>query len=353
MSERNRTLVVSHDPGLVNQARGAIQVLGGPVTSAHSAEAATSELAEGDVGLVIAATQLPGQDGYEFCRALKDREEAPRVVLLHAHADATAARRSAEAGADATLGRPFAGADLAKLLEGLVGKRFFTGVDGSHEAFQWPRAVDSVVDPMTGVFPRSESDEIEVEIDPGESWASSVVSAAIRPLEDEELPADESSAVLESLGTGAYEPVDRTGNNDVPEGAFSTQELPAQNLEAFDESHPVSVPVSPTTTAHFKPISDPDASDDSDDSAPDPGKKKATTLVDASTSGFLPPIAPPLDTPPDVGIAVREELAKLTATDGALTELIQRSVASAVTEALKQVLPAVAAEAARLAQDGD
>lgn len=328
MFSRNRTLVVSHDPGLVNQARGAIQVLGGAVTAAPSGESAMLELAEGDVGLVVAATELPDLDGYELCRQLKAMEPAPLVVLLHAHADGSAARRASETGADATLGRPFAGAELARLLEKLAGKRFFTGVDSTYDSLQWPRAADSIIEPGTGVFPPTEG---EVEIDHGESWASSVVSAAIRPLDSDEEDA------IQSLGTGAFEAV---GSPTTPEGAFSTQELPAQNLEAFDEANPVSVPVSATTTAHFRPLSDPGVE------APE----RPSTIA-AASAGFLPPVE--VDSGEGVTEAVREELSKLTAPEGELSMLIQQAVASAVTEAIKQVLPAVAAEAARIARDGD
>ncbi len=358
-----RTLVVSPDPGLVNQVRGAIQVLGGRVATSPTGELALVQAAQGNVELVIAATELPGMDGFDLCRRLKSLESPPRTVLVHSVADRRVARMAGEVGADATLRRPFQGFQLARRLEELMGSRFFTdrpptvSTQTVGEPEMHPAAA-SLVDPMTGVFYGGQGDEVEVQISADESWAEAVVSAAIQPLDDEELPS-QSQAIAERPGPD------------------ETQDLPELAVQTFDEDHPVSVPVDAGTTAHFRPIRPPggdsQAGDESDaaqapeasveessgaaSSAPSdppapavvtPGASRSAELSPA-TGGFLPAEE---DLPPsrgDVEALVRDEFDRLVSPGGPLAAAIQRSVASAVANAMRQVLPALASEAARMA----
>ncbi|MCP4870938.1 MAG: response regulator [Proteobacteria bacterium] len=320
MGTRERTLIVSHDPGLTGQIRGAIQVLGGSVLSTGDATRARADIKEFGLDLVIAATALPGTDGYELCRQIKEERPDTKVMLVYGHGDSVAARRCTEAGADATITRPVRGAVLSARLEALVGKSFFLGVDGTDDSWNYPRAAASIIDPMTGVFPASEA---EVLIDDGGSWAESVVSAAIKPLDDEEL------------------------------GPDATQDLPEMALEEFDPEHPVSVPVDSGTTAHFKPIKDPEAGNDEDEASA--SSSQIGRPSDASMNAFLP-AQDELDSADDLKAVpveeiVRAEIERLTKPGGALAQTIESSIASAVANAMQAVLPALAKEAARMAGD--
>lgn len=320
MGTRERTLIVSHDPGLTGQIRGAIQVLGGSVLSTGDATRALADLDELGIELVIAATALPGIDGYELCRQIKAMRPDTKVMLVYGDGDSVARRRCTEAGADATITRPVRGASLSARLEALVGRSFFLGVDGTDDSWNYPRAAASIIDPMTGVFPASEA---EVLIDDGGSWAESVVSAAIKPLDDYEL------------------------------GPDATQDLPEMALEEFDPEHPVSVPVDAGTTAHFKPLKDPAAADGDDEEADASSSQIGQHQSDPPTNAFLP-AQDDLDSADevkavDVGALVRAELDRLTAPGGSLAQTIESSIASAVASAMQAVLPALAKEAARMA----
>lgn len=347
-----RTLVVSPDPGLVNQVRGAIQVLGGRVATSPTGELALVQAARGSIELVIAATELPGMDGFDLCRRLKTLDSPPRTVLVHSSADQRVARLAGEVGADATLRRPFQGFQLARRLEELMGSRFFA--ERSFPSTSTPLdepdlhpAAASLVDPMTGVFYGGQDDEVDVQISADESWAEAVVSAAVRPLSDEDLPSRDAEV------------------RDEP-GPDETQDLPELAVQTFDEDHPVSVPVDAGTTAHFRPIrplnENEDDEDDEDDEARDsPSPSSSVQGVEAgdagsrsaelspATGGFLPSEE---DLPPsrnEVQSLVRDEIDRLVAPGGPLAATIQRSVATAVATAMRQVLPALASEAARMA----
>ena len=337
-----RTLVVSPDPGLVNQVRGAIQVLGGRVSTAPTGELALVQAAQGRIELVIAATELPGMDGFDLCRRLKTLDAPPRTVLVHSAGDRRIALLAGEAGADATLRRPFQGFQLARRLEELMGGHFFAD-RASSPPRQSPAdtgmspAAASLVDPMTGVFYGAQGDDVDVQISADESWAEAVVSAAIEPLDEESLP-------------GKDDPDDaRLGPDD-------TQDLPELAVQTFDEDNPVSVPVDAGTTAHFRPIKAlaPDRPPSTSSSAPvadDPSGPGRTGELGPATGGFLPAEADLPASVDQVHAIVREEFDKLLEPGGQLASTIQRSVATAVATAMRQVLPALASEAARMASE--
>ena len=109
----------------------------------------------------------------------------------------------------------------------------------------------------------------------------------------------------------------------------ATGELPELAIESFDEGHPVSIPVDPSATAHFRPVSVESIAASS--ARPEPvGSGSAS--VDAS---------------------VQQAIERAVGPGGPLAQSLEKAVAEAVASALKQVLPAVAAEAARLVREDD
>lgn len=279
MPKSNRGLIVSPDPGFVNQAQGALRREGARVETVSSAEEALGLVVAQGAGLVVVEADLPGASGYQLCMDLKELDDPPLVVLVHLGSDSRAARRARESGADETLRRPFAASHLVARVRTLVAASFFRGSAGPEGGGGSDRSAMSLVDPLSGIFQPPGGDP------EASAWADSVVSGAM--------------VVIES------------GN---------TQELPAIAMEAFDEDNPVSVPVDANTTAHFRPVAGPDA---------DP-------VTDERVKGL-----------------VQDGLREFAQPGGALAQAIQASVQVAVAEALKSVLPAVAAEAARRARESE
>lgn len=278
MAKNNRGLVVSPDPGFVNQAMGALRREGARVTSVSSAEEALGIVVAQGARVVVAEAELPGASGYQLCRDLKELEDAPLVVLVHLGSDTRAGRRASDAGADETLRRPFAASHLVARVRALTDPSFFLATGEHERPAMEDRSAMSLVDPATGLFRQADGDP------EASAWADSVVSEVVVVVE---------------------------GGN--------TQELPAVAMEPFDENNPVSVPVDANTTAHFRPV-----------------------------TGEAPGV-----TESDVRRMVAQGLEEFASPGGALSQAVTHSVQSAVAEALKSVLPAVAAEAARQARKSE
>ncbi|HCP47252.1 MAG TPA: hypothetical protein DIU15_14515, partial [Deltaproteobacteria bacterium] len=121
MTKTHLALVVSPDPGLVNQVRGAVGGAGMQVETVPTAEHALEWLAEASPPLVVAEVDLPGFTGYELCRQLKDGDLANTPFLLvHRDGDVRAEEECAAAGAEASIGRPFQSQQLEDIVRELV-----------------------------------------------------------------------------------------------------------------------------------------------------------------------------------------------------------------------------------------
>jgi len=213
MSKNNRGLVVSPDPGFVNQARGALYREGARVDHVPSAEEALGLVAAEGARVVVVEADLPGASGYQLCADLKGLDDPPLVVLVHLGSDSRAARRAREAGADETVRRPFAASHLVARVRALVDDGFWTARTEGSKPPRQDRSAISLVDPASGLFGYAGGDP------EAGAWADSVVSDA---------------------GVGGE--------------SGGTEELPALALEPFDEDHPATVPVDANTAAHFRPV---------------------------------------------------------------------------------------------------
>ena len=127
MAKNNRVLVVSPDPGLINQVRGSlISVSVHDVSDVANAEQALEAFEREKARLVIAEVDLPGVTGQELCRRLKERgDEAPVVALIYRHGDAIGKDQCERAGADTSAGRPFQGLEFIDKLRDVINSPAF------------------------------------------------------------------------------------------------------------------------------------------------------------------------------------------------------------------------------------
>lgn len=90
------------------------------VTAASNGDDALVKLEELDPDVVIADIHMPGADGYEICRASKNKRSEVPVVLLVGTFEPFEETAASEAGANAYLKKPFDSQELMRLVESLL-----------------------------------------------------------------------------------------------------------------------------------------------------------------------------------------------------------------------------------------
>lgn len=151
--ERPRILVVDDHPSSRMTAVALLSVEGYDVIEAESGVAALSYLQETNPDLILLDVMMPGMDGYEVCRRLKEDEHTrlTPVVFITALDDRRSRLRGIEAGGDDFLTKPFDQLELSARVKSLIRqKRLNEDLDHAEKVlFSIARTVESR-DPNTG-----------------------------------------------------------------------------------------------------------------------------------------------------------------------------------------------------------
>ncbi|HKV08014.1 MAG TPA: response regulator [Thermoanaerobaculia bacterium] len=121
---RRRVLIVDDEPNIVVSLEFLLRQQGYEVLVAKDGEEALATVAERLPELVVLDVMLPGIDGFEVCRRLRERADLAglKIVLLTARGRDVERVRGLEEGADAYVTKPFSTRDLmkqvARLLDG-------------------------------------------------------------------------------------------------------------------------------------------------------------------------------------------------------------------------------------------
>lgn len=152
-SERPKVLVVDDHPASRMTAVALLTVDGYEVLEADGGAAALSRVAESDPDLILLDVMMPGMDGFEVCRRLKQDEQTrlTPVVFVTALNDRRARVRGIEAGGDDFLTKPFDQLELSARVKSLIRqKRLNEDLDHAGQVlFSIARTVESR-DPNTG-----------------------------------------------------------------------------------------------------------------------------------------------------------------------------------------------------------
>lgn len=152
-SDQPKILVVDDHPSSRMTAVALLSVEGYEVLEAESGPIALKRVVESNPDLILLDVMMPGMDGYEVCRRLKEDEQTRLipVVFITALNDKRSRIMGIEAGGDDFLSKPFDRLELAARVKSLVHqKRLNEDLDHAEQVlFSIARAVESR-DPNTG-----------------------------------------------------------------------------------------------------------------------------------------------------------------------------------------------------------
>ncbi|WP_308128132.1 response regulator transcription factor [Modestobacter italicus] len=112
-------LVIEDDPRIRRIVQLTLEREGLQVTEAESGEAGLARLAEQDFDVILLDLMLPGQDGFEVCRAIRRTSNTP-VIMVTARSDSHDVVAGLEAGADDYVSKPFVPKELSARIRALA-----------------------------------------------------------------------------------------------------------------------------------------------------------------------------------------------------------------------------------------
>jgi DNA-binding response OmpR family regulator len=124
MSAKPRVLIVDDEANIVLSLEFLLVRQGYEVAVARSGEEALDMAARAAPDLVVLDLMLPGIDGYEVCRRLREAPAtaATKIVLLTARGREAERVRGLEEGADVYLTKPFSTRELIEIVARSLGQ---------------------------------------------------------------------------------------------------------------------------------------------------------------------------------------------------------------------------------------
>ena len=124
MEPKRRVLIVDDEPNIVLSLEFLLRQQGYEVSVARDGEEALAAAEEKRPDLVVLDVMLPGLDGFEVCRRLREHPENAglKILLLTARGREVERVRGLEEGADAYVRKPFSTRQLMKTVAELLGR---------------------------------------------------------------------------------------------------------------------------------------------------------------------------------------------------------------------------------------
>lgn len=124
MSASPSVLIVEDEESILLSLEFLLRNAGCAVDSARNGEAALAALCGTPPALVLLDVMLPGIDGYELCRRIRNdpRLQQTRVILLTARGRDADLQKGIDAGADAYLTKPFSTRELVAQVQALLAR---------------------------------------------------------------------------------------------------------------------------------------------------------------------------------------------------------------------------------------
>ena len=129
---KNSILVVEDEESLLKLETILLTSKGYAVTAVGDGNQALEAMLANRPDLVVLDLMIPGPDGFQVCRAIKDdlQTRSIPVVILTGKKSSIDLERGRVAGADAYLTKPFKSGKLLEVVEGLLAARDSAGGEG-------------------------------------------------------------------------------------------------------------------------------------------------------------------------------------------------------------------------------
>ena len=114
--EKKKILVVDDEKNIRLTLSQALETLGMPVQTAGDGEEALQKLQDSDFSLVLLDLKLPGMDGLEVLRRIRESRPKTRVIMITAHGTIDYAVEAMKLGAVDFLRKPFSPGEIRRLV---------------------------------------------------------------------------------------------------------------------------------------------------------------------------------------------------------------------------------------------
>jgi DNA-binding NtrC family response regulator len=120
---KTKTILIVDDEKNIRLAMSqALEPLGVPVRTAVDGEEAMEILSSGTSGLVFLDLKMPGMDGMEVLRRIKETRPEIRVIIISAHGTVTSAVEAMKLGAVDFIQKPFTPGEIRELALRVIGR---------------------------------------------------------------------------------------------------------------------------------------------------------------------------------------------------------------------------------------
>jgi EAL domain-containing protein (putative c-di-GMP-specific phosphodiesterase class I)/ActR/RegA family two-component response regulator len=144
-----KVLLVDDDPTLVKSMARALRAKGYDVVSAHNGEDAVRYVTEGEFDAIISDIAMPGMDGIQLLREVRDHDLYVPVILMTGEPAVSTAVKAVEYGAFHYLTKPMSLEDVTQVLGRAVGLSRMARV--KHEAAELLGNLDGQVADRAGL----------------------------------------------------------------------------------------------------------------------------------------------------------------------------------------------------------
>jgi DNA-binding NtrC family response regulator len=120
---RGHILIVDDDRAMVRTLRDVLRLAGWEAEGAHSAEEAVERVRERPFGLILMDIKMPGMNGVDGLRRIREMRPDARVILMTAYSASELVNQAIEAGALEVLSKPIVLPHLVQRVEEAASER--------------------------------------------------------------------------------------------------------------------------------------------------------------------------------------------------------------------------------------